>query len=338
MPTLSPLASLVATLAQVCQSAQQHHALLSKNEAATRAALIDPILRALGWDTADVRMVEPERTVENKQSLDYVLKGPMGTIQSVIEAKRLGESLDKLGHVGALIGYAFSLKPVSFFITDGLNWHCYSPGHSHYEPTSIIELRTDNLLAAALQLLHLLDAAHGGHGLPAGPSAAPVSLTAPLLSNSLPRQSNRKNPTTVSSKNYYPLTTDLTDPENYYPLTTDLTDPDKGLGKPQWLRLPDGTEHALKTWKDILIKAAELVLQNQDKLPLPLFDKAGKKTVLLNWHRSGKERSSQQLTYQEKSIFLDTHYSARDCVANALYLLKLLPKPKHEMEAALAFG
>ena len=326
MPTPSPLAALVATLTEVCHQAAHNYALLSKNEAATRAALIDPVLRALGWDTADVRIVEPERTVENKQSLDYVLKGPTGAIQSVVEAKKLGESLDKLGHVGALIGYAFSLKPASFFITDGLHWHCYAPGHSHYEPTAVIELQAGKLLPAALQLLQLLDAAHSGHGLSLAPAAASVptavSLPPPILP---PRPPNKKTPPTVPASEYLSL-------------STDLVNPDKQLGKPQRLRLPDGQTQPLKTWKDILIKAAELVLQSQDKLPIPLLDKAGKKTVLLSWHSSGKERSAQQLIYQGKPIFLDTHYSARDCIANAIYLLKLLPKAKYAVEPALAFG
>jgi hypothetical protein len=324
MPTPSPLSALVATLTEVCRQAEQNRVLLSKNEAATRAALIDPVLRALGWDTADVRMVEPERTVENKQSLDYVLKSPGGTIQSVVEAKKLGESLDKLGHVGALIGYAFSLKPVSFFITDGLNWHCYSPGHSHYEPTSTIELRADNLLPPALQLLQLLDAAHSGHGLPLMPS-----LVSELVAASVITKHHSRLPSQSTSA-IGPL-------KEYYPLTADLANPDKQLGKPQWLRLPDGQEHPLKTWKDILIKAAELVLKSQDKLPIPMLDKAGKKTTLLNWHHSGKERSSQQLIYLGKTIFLDTHYSARDCVANALYLLQQLPKRDAAVGATVAF-
>ncbi|MDJ0364980.1 hypothetical protein QMK33_07430 [Hymenobacter sp. H14-R3] len=324
MPIISPLATLVATLSEVWRQAEQNYPLLSKNEAATRAALIDPVLRALGWNTADVRMVEPERTIENKQSLDYVLKGPAGTIQSVVEAKKLGESLDKLGHVGALIGYAFSLKPVSFFITDGLNWHCYAPGHSHYEPTSTIELRADGLLPAAIQLLQLLDAAHSGHGLGTTPAAEPNAAVVSPVAKARLRQANSAS---------VPIAT-----KKYYPLSTDLTDPAKQLGKPLWLRLPDGQEHALKTWKDILLKAAELVLHGQDKLPIPLPDKAGKKTVLLSWYPSGKERSSQQLSYQGETIFLDTHYSARDCVANALHLLKLLPKSKHAVEPALAFG
>jgi hypothetical protein len=57
MPTISPLASLYQVLQAVRASAQTHAELLRKSEAATRAALIDPVLRVLGWDTANVRMV-----------------------------------------------------------------------------------------------------------------------------------------------------------------------------------------------------------------------------------------------------------------------------------------
>jgi len=320
MPTPSPLASLVAILASVCHQAEQNKALLHKNEAATRAALIDPILRALGWDTANVRMVEPERTVENKQSLDYVLKGPGGVIQSVIEAKRLGESLDKLGHVGALIGYAFSLKPVSFFITDGLHWHCYSPGHSHYEPTSIIELRADMLLPAALQLLQLLDATHSGHGLGTPTNSAPTQL---FDSNPILYQNQQTNSPIVPAKNYIPL-------------TIDLAESTKQLGKPQWLRLPDGQEYALKVWKDILVKVAELVLQTQHKLPVPLPDKAGKKTMLLSWAQPQKGLSFKPLIYQDKTIYLYTNYDVRGIITNTLYLFQQISQATAS-KAAVSF-
>ncbi|RZJ90365.1 MAG: hypothetical protein EOO60_09030 [Hymenobacter sp.] len=316
----SPLATLTAILAQTCLTASQHKQLLSKNEAATRAVLIDPVLRALGWDTTNLLMVEPERTVENKQSLDYVLKGSMGNIQSVIEAKKLGESLDKLGHVGALIGYAFSLKPVSFFITDGLNWHCYSPEYSHYKPIATIELLTDNLLPAALQLIQFLDAAHSGHGLVTQPIEVAASPAVPLPIS----KSNKAVLPPILSKKYLPLALDL----------VHLTEPSS---KPTWLRLPDGTEHQIKNWKDILIKTADLVLDACPNLPVPLPDKAGKKTALLRWVCPAMGLSYKAITYQGKPAFLYTNYSAAVCVANAIYLLALLPKSKQVAEAGISF-
>lgn len=322
---LSPLATLIAALEQTCLYASQHQQLLNKNEAATRAVLIDPVLRALGWDTTDLLLVEPERTVENKQSLDYVLKDRTGKIRSVIEAKKLGESLDKLGHVGALIGYAFSLKPTSFFITDGLNWHCYSPEHSHYKPIATIELLAGDLLPAALQLIQFLDAAHSGHGLaaPTKTPAAPVAL-APVPTPTLIPRADKAFLLPVAAKNYHLLA-----PESSYATDT--------LGKPIWLRLPDGTEHQVKSWKDILVKATDLVLHTRPDLLLPLLDKAGKKTALVRWERPAPGLSHTAITYQGKPAFIYTNYSAAACVTNALHLLTLLPKSKQVAEAGIAF-
>ena len=62
----SPLLAIYYTIQQVLANADANAGIFQKNEAATRAALIDPLLRVLGWDTTNVRMVEPERTVENK--------------------------------------------------------------------------------------------------------------------------------------------------------------------------------------------------------------------------------------------------------------------------------
>ena len=38
----------------------EHRSVLQGNEAQTRMSLIDPLLRALGWDTADPALVRPE--------------------------------------------------------------------------------------------------------------------------------------------------------------------------------------------------------------------------------------------------------------------------------------
>lgn len=318
MPTPSPLATLVAALANVCQQAHQHQPLLSKNEATTRAALIDPVLRALGWDTADITMVEPERTVQNKQSLDYVLKTASGNSWAVVEAKKLGEPLDKLGHVGAVIGYAFSLKPTAFFITDGLNWHYYSPGHSQFEPVATLRLCVATLLPTALQLLQLLDAAHGGHGLAGSVPTAKTAAVVAKATAKLPQSASSK-----TSKAYVPLTAALA-----------LDSP----GKPTWLRLPDGSEHSVKTWKDILLAACRLVLHTRPDLSLPLSDKAGKKTALFRREQPAKGLSFTTVNYQGRPAYIYANYSATDCLANALYILKLLPKEQQHTETAVAFG
>ena len=61
MTIQSPLSSLSDILDQVKDSAALYGDTLRGSEAATRAALIDPILRSLGWDTANADMVEVEK-------------------------------------------------------------------------------------------------------------------------------------------------------------------------------------------------------------------------------------------------------------------------------------
>jgi hypothetical protein len=324
MPTPSPLAALVATLAEVCRQAAQHQSLLSKNEAATRAALIDPVLRALGWDTANVAMVEPERTVQNKQTLDYALKSLDGTTLAVIEAKKLGEPLDKIGHVGALIGYAFSLKPTAFFITDGLSWHCYSPEHSHYEPITTVHLIEDSLLPSALQLLQLLDAAHGGYGL-----TEVLSTAVPLLANS---QAVAK-----SNKTKKPIPQAVPAPGKHFIELGQLsTLAPSSRQKPTTLRLPDGTQQPIRTWKDVLLEVCRFLMLHNSHLALPLPDKAGKKTFLISATKPANG-SSSPATYQAKPVFIYTNYSASACTANALYAEAQLPDEVRQVKVAVAF-
>ncbi|RSK30087.1 hypothetical protein [Hymenobacter metallilatus] len=324
MTISSPLASLYSVLQTVRASAQTNATLLRKNEAATRAALIDPVLRALGWDTANVRMVEPERTVGAKQTLDYVLHGAAGEIVAVIEAKKLEESLDKLGHIGAAIGYGFSLKPKQLFITDGLQWHLYSPQHSSYHPAATLNINETPLAEAALQLIQWLDAAHSGYGI--GNQAVLVAESSKVAIDTV----SAKKSITKSDK----VTKDS--PDKFVELThvnTLQLDPTQ---KPRQLRLPDGSVVPLKTWKDILEKSCEFVLQHNLAIPLPYPDKAGRKRFLFTADKP-LVGSSTPIKYLHKSIFIYTHYSATDCIANALHALKLTPDFMQKVVPSVAF-
>ncbi|WP_162924718.1 hypothetical protein [Rubrobacter indicoceani] len=115
----SPLTNLSNVLARVRASAGSYEPTLRKNEAATRAALIDPVLRALGWDIANPFMVEVETrgTFENKISADYALKTD-GEIQIVIEAKKLGINLDAFYQQAVKYSFGFGVKQV--FLTGGI--------------------------------------------------------------------------------------------------------------------------------------------------------------------------------------------------------------------------
>lgn len=332
MLAASPLATICQVIQKVCATAAANASLFHNNEAATRAALIDPLLRALGWDTSDVRMVEPERTVANKQSLDYVLKDAAGHIRSVIEAKKLGESLDKIGHVGAAIGYAFSLKPKSFFITDGLNWHYYSPAHSNYQPVETLSLLDVDPIKTALGLIQWLDAAQSGYGIQA-PDAAPTAVlrrASPLLAGA--SRPPAKSVAERLSKQKGPA---LSTPEFIDVAQLHLPSLQPGQ-KPKQLCLPNGAIESVLTWKDILLAVARLVLATNPNLPISFPDKAGKKRFLFS--AAKPEIGSSTLTaYRGQPVFICTNYSAADCIANAVYAAQQLPTSQQTASLAVRF-
>ena len=88
-------------------------------------ALIDPLLRALGWDTEDPALVLPEyESGRGKpgERADYALMGE-GKPKAVIEAKKLGESL--ANHRGQMVNYA-NMSGIPYAgLTDGNHWEFY---------------------------------------------------------------------------------------------------------------------------------------------------------------------------------------------------------------------
>ena len=85
-----PLESLLQLVETLRERISAHRAVLSQSEALTRYALIDPLLRELGWDTEDPSMVVPEYRVPNNQIADYVLfHGDHPAM--VVESKKLDE-------------------------------------------------------------------------------------------------------------------------------------------------------------------------------------------------------------------------------------------------------
>jgi predicted type IV restriction endonuclease len=51
---------LLEAIKRVCERIKRYENQLRQNEMLTRYALVDPILRALGWDTEDPEQVVPE--------------------------------------------------------------------------------------------------------------------------------------------------------------------------------------------------------------------------------------------------------------------------------------
>ena len=115
---LDALFQLVETLSE---RISENGSTIQQSEALTRITLVDPLLRELGWDTADLAIVISEYK-SSRGSADYALIGD-GKPAMIIEAKRLNTRLQDA--VAQAINYC-TLEGIDYFaVTDGRHWEIY---------------------------------------------------------------------------------------------------------------------------------------------------------------------------------------------------------------------
>ena len=116
---LDDLQTLIETLRE---RITKHGPALRQNEALTRYALIDPLLRELGWDTSNPSQVLVEVRF-GSGSADYALLGTDGKPRVIVEAKKLGTPLKNAVSQG--INYTTEDGILYFALTDGQHWELY---------------------------------------------------------------------------------------------------------------------------------------------------------------------------------------------------------------------
>lgn len=96
------------------------------NEQDTKAALIEPVLEALGWDTRDPEQVRREfKTNPKDNPVDYALM-LMRQPRLMVEAKGLGESLADQKWVNQMLGYAAVGGALWCVLTNGEQYQLYN--------------------------------------------------------------------------------------------------------------------------------------------------------------------------------------------------------------------
>ncbi len=293
------LDELVSCIETLQDRIKAHGESLRENEIRTRIQLIDPLLRALGWDVSDPSLVVPEYKVKDDRA-DYALLQPGDGLVAFIEAKRLNTVLDP--HQSQMVKYALmdGIKHVG--LTDGNRWEFYDL----LRPVGMDEKQILGLSIAdtpshecALRLLILWRS-----NLSTG---EPVPAASPVLSATVDPPPVRPSPDDkwVSLSEYNP-------PPNTPP--------------PKSIRFWDGKEHPIKYWNEVLVSTAEkLYVEGTLKAadtPIHLWSDA--------WYHIHSEPVSPDGTEWRKPLkqigdpplFVNVNLSGADLRSGTILLLK----------------
>ena len=163
--TINMETQLDETIRMVRDRIRDHRERLDDDELVTRVALVDPILRTLGWDVGDLRMVEVEHNYSrDRHDVDYALWAEPLSCQRVakpagfVEAKKLSDLLEYRTHKDQVDKYRYYTPCVA--LTNGDLWKVYRTAPVDFDEGAFLEFRItatgDNLVGKLLDLRSLL--------------------------------------------------------------------------------------------------------------------------------------------------------------------------------------
>ena len=323
---------LMNTLLKVRDRIAQHGAALQQNEMLTRYALIDPVLRALGWDTEDPTIVVPEYTTPTGR-MDYVLFWD-NQRYIALEAKAWQGNLPGARNTG--FQYCWHNQIPFYLISDGDTWELYDMtvqgGHILFNlqitkavplgPTAYALMRLHRafmpLPAKNISAVVSSATAIGQSTLPSGSIGSPSTISAspPYVSSSpSPGTISPSTPTSgvASMASQGVSLADLH--RQGYPVT----------GKqPKQVIFPNNISAPVRTWKDLLIEIVRYLVR-VGKLPTAPFSVGLKgQSYLYNTtptRASGNPmRQPDQVSTSQGTIYVETHGSA-NWICRAVYTL-----------------
>ncbi len=236
------LDELLAELQRIQEKIKCFGKELEKSEALTRYALVDPVLRALGWDVSNPEQVRPEFPTEQGIP-DYALFWE-GKPFIMVEVKALHANLNPAKDKG--FAYCWKNKVPYFVITDGERWEVYNMEKMGGEEVAVANLG-ENLGQAARELLALWR--------PALPVVRP-SLRLLLESPEETIQTSKISIAELLAK-------------------MKSGEIPRGSKPPAMLHFPDGKTRTVKHWRELTTLVVEWLVANK-RLKAPILSKTGK--------------------------------------------------------------
>ena len=233
-----PLDDLSDLIKELRERIDAHGAALKQSEALTRYALIDPLLRALGWNTADPALVVPEYKSGGGLA-DYALLDDNRKPLMMVEAKKLDTPLGDV--VKQVIGYCLIEGTEHFSVTDGSRWEVYGtnrPGGIDKKRIVSFDLKGQDPAEVALQALALWrPGVQAGH---VTPGHAPVVVP--------PDPDPKPTPPRPDGYDWQPIS---------------KLNPQSGSAPPTAIRFPDNSTAETKAWSGMLVETVRWLINHK---------------------------------------------------------------------------
>lgn len=319
-----PLESLLSLVQTLRERISEHRSTLSRNEMLTRYALVDPLLRELGWDTGDPAIVVPEDT-SGQGRADYVLR-TNGQPVMVVEAKSLGSGLQNGARQAVDYAMDANRQARYFAITDGQNWVTYdtnrpandmrvssfdvmsaSPAEACLKAMALWHpaVEHDSVIAAETPLVGL-DAVERDVAEPIVP---PVQGHEPALQEQSATQRRSAANTQPGERG-----------QQWTPLSQLYNK--KGDKPPIEFIFPDNTRSSISSWRSVFIETVQW-LQDRNKLnasicPIP---RTKERYIIAAEavHPTGKDFTDPKSI---GNLHAEVNYSGPDVVENARIMIK----------------
>ena len=302
-----------------------HRAALSGNEALTRYALIDPLLRSLGWNTEDPLQVVPEYSIPSSpsKSADYALFAQRGRAESdvpevIVEAKKLGADLKDAAQQA--VNYCTVDGFEYFVVTDGRDWQLFGTrrkGNLKAKQIVQFDLRSDSMADVCRKALALWRQGFEESAVAVAPthgSWADEGKTLPVLDGAV---SQPKAWTGAGSPNTAPSTAKV-GKEDWVSLS--VLSPQSGT-KPAELRVPTGVVVAVGSWRSLMVEVTKWLIGSGSLSSASEPLRVGQRHVLAPWpeHPKGKRFTAPG---EAGGLYVEMNFSAKDVVRHTCSIAK----------------
>lgn len=320
-----PLEDLLGAVETLRARIEAHGSALSGNETQTRYALIDPLLRALGWDTDDPSRVVPEYSASGGRA-DYALLGADRKPSVMVEAKRLNRPLED--GLSQSIAYCVEQGTPYFCVTDGQRWAIYETFRQVAIGEKLVttfDLLQDSPAEVSLKALSLWrPSAMEGH---VREGETPLARGYPL-----PAPETGEPGTLQRQPEPDPLTPPPDGGEPWIRLSELRVEAHR---KPAWLLPPSGGQVSTPSWTAFVGQLAQWLVGIGRLSGTTAPIQVGKRYVLAQEpsHPDGKAFKRVQ---RAGPLYIETNYSGADTIRNARLILKRAEMQPRDFRVSLA--